>query len=289
MLSLLRAADEADAGASDWMEKDLRDHWEGLDLDRDAWLVEIDGRLGGYADFEDRGGGRMLADGYVHPAARGRGVGTRLLRLTEERACERLAGTEGRAYLQNASLAAAEELYEPHGYRSVRRFRKMVISLDGEPSVPATPGVELRPLRLEEAPEVHLVLEEAFADNWEYRPRTFEEYARRTFHREDFDPALCLVAQAGGELAGASLNYWKSEGDWGYIGTIGVRPAWRRRRIGEALMLASFAEFFRRGERRVALGVDAQNETGAARLYERLGMRALWEAVVWEKELRPGV
>ena len=48
----------------------------------------------------------------------------------------------------------------------------------------------------------------------------------------------------------------------------------------------TFAEFLRRGERRVALGVDAQNETGATRLYERLGMRTLWEAAVWEKELR---
>ena len=69
---------------------------------------------------------------------------------------------------------------------------------------------------------------------------------------------------------------------------IGVRPAWRRRGIAEALLETSFAEFFRRGERRVALGVDAESPTGATRLYEKAGMRVFWEAVVYEKELRAG-
>ena len=42
-----------------------------------------------------------------------------------------------------------------------------------------------------------------------------------------------------------------------------------------------------RGERRVGLGVDAESPTGATRVYERAGMRTLWQALVWEKELRP--
>jgi ribosomal protein S18 acetylase RimI-like enzyme len=42
------------------------------------------------------------------------------------------------------------------------------------------------------------------------------------------------------------------------------------------------------GETTVALGVDSENPTGATRLYERAGMRILWRADVWEKELRPG-
>jgi hypothetical protein len=33
---------------------------------------------------------------------------------------------------------------------------------------------------------------------------------------------------------------------------------------------------------------DAENFDGAARLCERAGMRVLWRAVVWEKELRAG-
>jgi ribosomal protein S18 acetylase RimI-like enzyme len=64
-----------------------------------------------------------------------------------------------------------------------------------------------------------------------------------------------------------------------------VRPRWRRLGLGEALLRESFREFHRRGERRVALAVDVENPTGATRLYERVGMRPLWEAVVYRKQL----
>ena len=82
---------------------------------------------------------------------------------------------------------------------------------------------------------------------------------------------------------GALLGDWKRMGDWGWVGSLGVRDGWRRRGIGESLLLTSFAEFHRRGERKVALGVDVQNPTGATRLYERVGMRVFWEAVLYEK------
>lgn len=72
VLALVRAADEAVLDESDWTADDLREEWEELDLGRDAWLVEVEGSLAGYASIEDRGGGRLLADGYVLPDLRGR-------------------------------------------------------------------------------------------------------------------------------------------------------------------------------------------------------------------------
>jgi len=71
----------------------------------------------------------------------------------------------------------------------------------------------------------------------------------------------------------------------GWIGAIGVRPAWRGRGLAKALLLHSFREFHRRGKRRVGLGVDAQNATDATRLYESIGMVVDSEQVVWEKEV----
>jgi ribosomal protein S18 acetylase RimI-like enzyme len=64
-----------------------------------------------------------------------------------------------------------------------------------------------------------------------------------------------------------------------------VRKPWRRRGLGLALLQHAFTEFWRRGERTVALGVDAENPTGATRLYERAGMHVLFDAVVYEKPL----
>jgi mycothiol synthase len=61
-----------------------------------------------------------------------------------------------------------------------------------------------------------------------------------------------------------------------------VIPAFRKRGLGSALLLHAFAGLYARGERRMGLGVDATNETGATRLYESAGMRVAWKADVCE-------
>jgi mycothiol synthase len=293
-LALAQALDLALIGETDWTEADLRAEWKGYDLERDVFLVELDGRLAGYAAWERRGGGRMLVDGYVHPELTGRGVGAELLRLSEERALAELEAIPAgeRAYLQNGSLAndpAAGDLFRARGYHPERHFWRMAIDLEEPPAVELPEGIEIR---LYEEPaerrDLHRVLEEAFLDHWETRPRPYEEWARKVFEVDGYDPTLVWVALDGDEIAGANVCYWKRNGEWGWVGTLGVRPAFRRRGIAEALLSTSFAEFFRRGERRVALGVDAESPTGATRLYEKAGMKVFFEAIVWEKELRPG-
>jgi mycothiol synthase len=286
VLAVQCAADIAVIGDSDWTEEELREEWAELDLARDAWVFEVDGRVAGYASFENRRG-RLQAEGFVHPDARGRGIGSAILELTEARAREE--ELEPPLRLQNPTLNTDEEtvrFYEAHGYRRVRHFWRMVADLEAEPAVVVPDGVEIRPYRHpEDARAVHATLEEAFLDHWENRPRPYDDWAKRHFAPEHFDAGLWWVATVGDEQAGAAVCEWKRYGDWGWVGVLGVRRPWRRRGIGEALLATAFAEFFRRGERRVALGVDAQNPTGATRLYERAGMRVFWDAVVWEKEL----
>lgn len=295
VLALAQASDVVLIGESDWTEADLREEWDEYDLERDVFLLELGGRLAGYAAFERRGSsGRMLADGYVHPELTGRGVGTELLRLTERRAREEVASVPAgeRVYLQNAALAsdpAAPALYAALGYESVRRHWRMVIDLERPPEPQVPPGIEVRLFQEpQERQVVYETIEEAFADHWEHRRRSFEEWSKRAFDVEGYDPSLVWLALEGSEVVAANVCYWKRQGDWGWVGSIGVRPLWRRRGIAEALLETSFAEFFRRGEHRVALGVDAESPTGATRLYEKAGMRVFWEAVVYEKELRAG-
>jgi len=67
-----------------------------------------------------------------------------------------------------------------------------------------------------------------------------------------------------------------------------LRP-WRRRGLALALLHHTFGEFYRRGKRRVGLGVDADSLTGALRLYEKAGMHPIRQYASFEKELRPGV
>jgi ribosomal protein S18 acetylase RimI-like enzyme len=287
VLVLSRAADEAVWNDSDWTEQDLRELWDELDLERDAWAVEVDGRIAGWGTFEARGE-RTIGDGYVHPDLQGRGVGAQLVRLYEARA----ANAPGARTIESAALrgdGSADALFRSRGFAPVRHFFRMLIEHDREPEPPVWPyGVEAAPFDLADAEAFHAALNEAFAEEWGFAAEPFKTFRERRLGAERFDPGVCWVAKERGEIVALSLNDWKRNGDWGWIGSLAVRPAWRRRGLGEALLRASFGEFWRRGERRVALGVDSQNPTGATRLYERVGMRVLWEAIVYRKAVGRG-
>jgi mycothiol synthase len=292
-LALLQLSDAAIWGESDWTESDLREEWDRIDLERDAWLVEADGRLAGVAQLLDFRGGRFIGDAYVHPELTGRGIGTRLLELLEERAREREDEwpDEERIVVDSAHLVGddrAPELFRRRGFVRVRSFFRMVTDVTAEPPAPEWPeGAELRPFDVErDGRALHAAMEEAFAREWSHVAQPYEAWRERAFVVPRVDPSLVPVVWVGDEVVAFSLNYAKRNGDWGWIGTLGVREAWRRRGLGLALLHESFRRFRSRGETTVALGVDVENPTGATRLYERAGMTVLWQADVWEKELR---
>jgi mycothiol synthase len=101
---------------------------------------------------------------------------------------------------------------------------------------------------------------------------------------------LFFIAMDGDEIAGTNLcrTHFPSDEDQGLVGSISVRRPWRNRGLGLALLRHAFNEFYRRGKRKVGLGVDAQNLTGALRLYETAGMHIEQAFDYYEKELRPG-
>jgi ribosomal protein S18 acetylase RimI-like enzyme len=74
----------------------------------------------------------------------------------------------------------------------------------------------------------------------------------------------------------------------GWVDDLGVRRAWRRRGLALALLQHSFREFYKRGTRKVGLGVDASSLTGATRLYEKAGMHVARQFNSYFKVLRDG-
>jgi mycothiol synthase len=255
----------------------------GPDLSRDSWLFEENGglvALGWVEKHEDTG----LAVGVVHREQRGRGLGSTLVDRSEER-----LRALGATRIHNVTLGpdrAAPPLLESRGYREVRRFWDMTIELDDEPPRdPQLPeGFQIEPFSTDLARAFHGALEEAFAEHWEHEPEPFEKWWERQVAKPDHDPSLWFLVRAGDEVVAATRNDPERSGG-GWIGAIGVRRPWRGRGLAKALLLHSFREFHRRGQRRVGLGVDSQNATGATQLYESIGMVVDSEQVVWEKEV----
>lgn len=182
------------------------------------------------------------------------------------------------------------EFADARGYRVVRSSFTMEIELGEEPPVePAVPeGIELQEYaHPADERAVYEAQQEAFADHWGFHPEPVEQWRSFTVESRTFDPSLWVVARAGNEVAGLSLNAFERHGDpgYGWVGTLGVRRQWRRRGLGEALLRRSFALLHACGQRRVGLSVDSENVTGATRLYERVGMHVIRRSNTWERTL----
>jgi mycothiol synthase len=256
--------------------------------------VTEDRQIVGYEEFVDEHEhSKLRTDGYVHPGFKGLGIGTSLLRMIEVRAREDivLAQPEARVVLHSTMDSHDQDgrsIHENEGYRPIRFHWRMQIDLDTSPRAVTWPvGIELRPfIRDEHARAVLDAQNEAFRDHWGSHDTSYERWELRKFGREDFDPTLWMIAWDGDQIAGFSQNRYRMGIGW--IGTLGVRRPWRQRGLGEALLLHSFREFYKRGTKTIGLGVDAENPTGATRLYQKAGMYAASEFVTYEKELRPG-
>jgi GNAT superfamily N-acetyltransferase len=100
----------------------------------------------------------------------------------------------------------------------------------------------------------------------------------------DFAPDLWTVVRDGDRIvAGSELIRERNGVAW--VSRLFTARDWRRRGIGEALLYDAFGKFWAEGLTAVGLGVDATSETGANRLYERVGMHVNWGAIVFEKAL----
>ena len=276
---------------------ELRHEWENPDfvLERDAFLVEnSDGHVVGFEEFNNTHAHAMLqTDGYVHPNYKGRGIGTALLRIIEKRALDEMALAEPdvrvslRSTIDNRD-PISHDLHRNEGYQPLRYHWRMEVVLQGPPPEANLPkGIELRPfVRGEHDIQVWHAQNESFRDHWGSHDQTLEVWQRSRFGDPEFDPSLWKIAWDGDEVAGFSLNRYRMGIGW--IRTLGVRRPWRKRGLGEALLYHSFADFYRRGMKTIGLGVDAQNPTGATRLYQKVGMYPASEFVTYEKELRAG-
>jgi mycothiol synthase len=249
-----------------------------LDLDHDARVAVVDGSIAGYSEASGEGRlviGDVRADP-AHPQA-----STMLLDFVEERAQELAPNGCLRIWVPEHAEAWRRFL-ESRGYGLHHYSLRMFAGLEDEPPEPDwPPGVSVVAFREEDERAVYEVYQETFSDLRDFRGEPFEDW-RHWSRREPFDPELWFLASDGDGLVGVSLcrGEWSGNTELGWVGVLGVRKPWRRQGLGSALLLHSFRELRARGKKRVGLGVDAENPTGAVRLYERVGM-GIERRIVW--------
>ena len=142
-------------------------HWS-----KEAWVWEEDGRVVASATYGVHGDAADIR-GIV--ADKGRGLGAEIIDRGEA-----FARAE---HAKKIILAAPEPdtagraLFESRGYREVRRFYSMAIELTEAPSEPVlSDGLVVDELHDGEYEAFYEVLNESFAEHWEWHPKPFDEW-----------------------------------------------------------------------------------------------------------------
>jgi mycothiol synthase len=251
-----------------------------------GWVArDPDGVLQGYCWVEKRGNNTaVIADALVRPGG-DPALAQRLLDQVREATRAIDPGLALRMFAVPTNRMKTGML-EAAGATVVRHFWRMTIDLPDSPApvVPAPPAdVEVRVADRGEADlrVVHRVINAAFLDHFGSQASSYEDWAPSHTTGAWGDFTLWWLATVDGEPAAAQIAGWYPD-EGGHIADLGTLREYRGRGLGRLLLLTAFAEFYRRGERRVNLGVDSSNPTGAVALYESVGMRKRHEAAVYE-------
>ena len=256
---------------------------------------------------------RVFLGGGVHPEWRRRGIGREVLQWQTARAHKALteqATAEPEAVLLPWRIIASHEehltdrnsLFDAAGYAPIRWFHDMVRPLGAGaapiPEIKAPDGLHLAPWTSELDETVRLAHNDSFAGHWGSQPRGQELWKEsvpehRTFRRdwsrvvidptqpdEDGCPAI-----AGYLAAHAYPQDWPTKGySQGWVSLVGVRPAWRGRRLAAALLAENMRCLRADGIDAAGLNVDTGNTSGALGLYHGMGYTVEHTFVAWALE-----
>ncbi len=264
--AVFAAAEKHDTGDVSVELEDIEGDWQRPSFDLASHSVGV---------FE---GGTLLAAGEVykgrrgeatvHPEHRGRGIGTWLVRWTEE--CARRSG--GTVVGQSVPAdSSAEQMFRALGYRE--GWTSWVLE------VPPGAAIEPQPLpdgyRLrdfvpgQDEAAAFQIIEDAFNEWPDRQPSTLGDWAANTIRRPGFEPwQLRLVDSPQGEPVGAAFTI--HSGDFGYVDQVAVRADQRGRGLARSLLADAFERARERGLTRSELATDSR--TGALPLYEHVGM-----------------
>jgi ribosomal protein S18 acetylase RimI-like enzyme len=278
-------------------------HLVNCDLATDLRLAEHDGRPVAYVRVEwqdETRGGRSHVQALITWPDIPAGTFEAILDWGEARSREIAATLPPNAPASlgaflNEETPAHIAILEARGYRAARFFLGMVRpTLDDVPDLPLPAGVEVRPVRPEHLRAIWEAEVAAFRGHWGASAGDASEDRWEQFRDEPLnDLALWQVAWAGDTVLGMVRAYI-NPGDLAVLGVrrgwcenISTHADWRGRGIAKALIARALVALRERGMTEAALGVDAENETGALGVYRSMGFMERTRESDFRRPLEP--
>lgn len=176
------------------------------------------------------------------------------------------------ANTRDAALIAA---YEGHGLQVIRRYWIMRRDTAPLPQLPVRHDVEIVKVDLQDDEALrlwHSTHLDAFSEHFAFVPRPFDSFKELVFSEPGLDREGVFLAWRGGEPVGyLECSDELVDDGFGSIARLGVVKSARGLGIGELLLGYGVKHSAQKGYSKVELSVDSGNQSGALRLYEKLG------------------
>jgi len=275
---------------------------ETFDPAYDMMILEAKGRVIGMCEVS---WGRRLNNvtaymqrAHLVPEWRHSGIREAMFRLNETRIRE-IAASHGKDRTKVFEVYANSEpnewkaLLEENGYRPSWYLFAMLRPLaESIPDLPLPKGVEVRPATPEQHKTIWDATGEAMRDERTFTEERWNDEAfARYVKSSNFSPDLWQIAWEGDRVAGGVHNYIDEDENaelkrrWGHTEEIFVRRPWRRKGLAHALIARSCRLLKEKGMDFATLDMEAENPSGALRLYESLGYKKDREFIFFRKPL----
>jgi mycothiol synthase len=224
---------------------------------------------------------RFFLHSKVHPRYRKRGLGSFLLQWMEARARQILAtlGDDRPCALRVDLYDGSDDaipLLERHGFRYALAEDEMCRDLNQPIPWSSLPdGMSFVTWNAERASLFYLVYDHAFRGRPGFPGWTEDVWRHDLTAESTFRGDLSLLLMDGPEPVGFAICHIENEGDGGpssegWIAQMGVRPPWRKRGLGTALLCEVMQRLKTMGSRYAVLEVNTNNPE-ARSLYRGLG------------------
>ena len=239
--------------------------------------------IGSLFTVPERRIGRVILYCFVHPSHRRKKIGDSLFaRGFKHARALGLTTVHVNVYKDNSTGNA---FLDRLGFRCVRKYlemqKRLVEAREQVADLPA--GFYFRYLRDGEEKKLAQLQNHSFQGSWGFNPNTADE-VKLWLRSNGSSPGDIILAFFGEKPAGYCWTLMESEKRRGKIHMIGVKPQYRGKDLGKALLTKGLSYLAKEGMHIAILTVDSDNEP-AKNLYHSFGFKAINTSLWYEKKI----
>jgi ribosomal protein S18 acetylase RimI-like enzyme len=169
-----------------------------------------------------------------------------------------------------------QSAWTSQGFEFLRRYYTMRMSISEVPTIRKIESLEIRAIDLANPAEVaiwHKLHQNSFSKHFGFAPRELEKWSELVIDASTDSNGVFIAFKDGEPVGFCQCNDEYAEDNKGNISILGVAQESQGLGIGEALLQTGIVYSASKGYDTLELNVDTGNESGALKLYEKVGFK----------------